>query len=246
MHVKAVLFDLFDTLLLIRRTDDFYTPALKRMHQFLSQNGVKVPFDVFEQTYIQTRDELYAQTEANLEEPHFDVRVSLTLKRLGYNYEVSNSLVKAATGEFCDEFMKFVSIDKDARIVLQELSRKYRLGVISNFAVPECVDKLMKLQGLEGWFEVILVSGAVNRRKPSQDIFKQGIQTMGVAAGDVVFVGDTLEADIDGAKSVGLRAVYIQRRLEKTEGHREPDVTIKSLTELPRVLEDLTKKINGI
>lgn len=239
MPAKAVLFDLFDTLLLIRRTNDFYSPALKRMHHFLNQNGVKVPFDAFEQTYIQTRDELYAQTEASLEEPHFNIRVSLTLKRLGYNYDVSSDIVKAATGEFCDEFMKFVSIDKEALSVLQGLHQQYRLGVISNFAVPECVDKLMKRHGLEGLFEVVLVSGAVNRRKPSPDIFRKSLQIMRITAADAVFVGDTLDSDIDGAKSVGLKAVYIQRRIEKTEGHMTPDVTIKSLTALPKVLLDL-------
>ena len=53
------------------------------------------------------------------------------------------------------------------RKLLEELHGKYKLGVISNFAIPECVLKLLKTAALDGLFDVVVVSGAVNKRKPS-------------------------------------------------------------------------------
>ena len=229
MPIKAVLFDMFDTLMMIRKNHDFYSPSLMRMYKFLNKNGINVSFDTFQKAYIKTRDELYAKADVNLEEPHFNIRVSETLKSLGYNYGVSSSIVAAATAEFCDEFMTFVYLDENTEKLLRSLHGKYKLGIISNFAIPECVDKLLKTHGLDKLFDAVVVSAAVNKRKPSPEIFEQTLKALGVSASETVFVGDTLDADIEGAKAVGMKAVYIERRIEKIE-HVTPDHTIKSLS----------------
>jgi putative hydrolase of the HAD superfamily len=236
MPIKAVLFDMFDTLMMIRKNHEFYSPSLMRMYRYLNKNGVNVSFDTFQKAYIKTRDELYAKANVNLEEPHFNVRVSETLKSLGYNYDVSSPIVAAATAEFCEEFMTFVYLDENTESLLRILHGKYKLGIISNFAIPECVDKLLKTHDLDKLFDAIVVSGAVNKRKPSPEVFERTLKALGVSASETVFVGDTLDADIEGAKAVGMKAVYIERRIEKVEQVR-PDQTIKSLSELPMVLE---------
>ena len=236
MTVKAVLFDMFDTLMLVRKNHDFYSPSLMRMYKYLYKNGVNVSFDTFQKSYIKTRDELYDEADVNLEEPHFNVRVSETLKSLGYNYDVSSPIVAAATAEFCDEFMTFVYLDENTEKLLHTLHGKYKLGIISNFAIPECVHELLKNHGLDKLFDAIVVSGSVNKRKPSPEIFERTLKALGVSVSETVFVGDTLDADIEGAKAVGMKAVYIERRIEKAEEVR-PDQTIKNLSELPMVLE---------
>jgi putative hydrolase of the HAD superfamily len=236
MPIKAVLFDMFDTLMMIRKNHEFYSPSLMRMYRYLNKNGVNISFDTFQKAYIKTRDKLYAKADVNLEEPHFNVRVSETLKSLGYNYDVSSPIVAAATAEFCEEFITFVYLDENTEKLLRILHGKYKLGIISNFAIPECVDKLLKTHGLDKLFDAIVVSGAVNKRKPSPEVFERTLETLGVSASETVFVGDTLDADIEGAKAVGMKAVYIERRIEKVE-HVRPDQTIKSLSELPLVLE---------
>ena len=236
MPIKAVLFDMFDTLMMIRKNHEFYSPSLMRMYRYLNKNGVNVSFDTFQKAYIKTRDELYAKANVNLEEPHFNVRVSETLKSLGYNYDVSSPIVAAATAEFCEEFMTFVYLDENTEKLLRILHGKYKLGIISNFAIPECVDKLLKTHGLDKLFDAIVVSGAVNKRKPSPEVFERTLKALGVSASETVFVGDTLDADIEGAKAVGMKAVYIERRIEKVE-EVSPDHTIKSLSELPMLLE---------
>ncbi len=241
MPIKAVLFDMFETLMLIRKNHEFYSPSLMRMYRYLNENGVNVSFGTFQEAYVKARDDLYAKADANLEEPHFNVRVSETLKSLGYNYDVSSPVVAAATAEFCDEFMTFVYLDENTEKLLRTLHGKYKLGIISNFAIPECVHKLLKTHDLDELFDAIVVSGAVNKRKPSPEIFERTLKVLGVSASETVFVGDTLDADIEGAKAVGMKAIYIERRTEKAE-HVHPDQTIKSLSELPLVLERFYNK----
>ena len=237
MQIKAVLFDMFDTLMMIEKDQEFYGPALERMHKFLTTKGVDVSFSQFRQAYLKARDALYVIADANFEEPHFNVRISDALKLLGYNYEVSSPIVVGATSEFCEEFLKFVHVDEHAQAVLRGLHGKYKLGIISNFAIPECVLKLLKSHGLDHLFDLIVISGAVNKRKPGREIFESTLVALGVSAAETVFVGDTADADIGGAKSVGMRAVYIKRRVELGLEKVCPDQVIESLADLPAALE---------
>ena len=212
-------------------------PSIRRMYQYLNKHGIDVSFEKFEATYISERNKIFAKADLNFDEPHFNVRIAATLNSLGYNYDVSSPIVCAATGEFCEEFMKYVRIDADTEETLKALHKKYKLGVISNFAIPECVLKLLKTSGINELFDVVVVSGAVNKRKPSQEIFKSTLKLMNLCADEAVFVGDTIDADIEGAKAVGMKAIYIERRVQKASEKFSPDQTIKRLSELPSVLE---------
>jgi putative hydrolase of the HAD superfamily len=237
MPTKAVLFDMFDTLMLIERNHEFYSPAIMRLYLYLSSKGVTVPFEEFNATYVEVRDGLYEKADLNWEEPHFNVRISETLKRLGYDYDLSNPIVSEATNEFCEEFMKFVRIDVDAEAMLKALHGKFKLGIISNFAIPECVLKLLKTSGIDRFFDVVVVSAAVNKRKPASEIFKSTLNLIGVSASETVFVGDTIDADIEGAKAAGMKAIYIERREQKQSEKFLPDQTIKSLREMQSALQ---------
>jgi HAD superfamily hydrolase (TIGR01662 family) len=228
---------MFDTLMLIVKDHEFYDYSLKRAHKFLVENGVAVEFAAFQNAYIKARDALYVEADARLEEPHFNLRISKALESLGYSFGVKSEVVAGATNAFCEGFMEYVRIDDQAKNALEKLHKRYKLGIVSNFAIPECVDKLLERHGLGRLFDVVVVSGAVNKRKPSPEIFERALEKLGVSAENAVFVGDTVDADIEGAKSAGMKAVFIERRPQKEVENACPDLTIKDLSELLAALE---------
>lgn len=138
MGLKAVLFDLFDTLLLIGDVEVYYPACLRQLHGFLVTQGAKESFEEFEKTYMKVRDEFMKKAHQTLEEPHFNIRVSQTLQRLGYNYVESDPIVVGATKAFGDELKKYVSLDVDAMDTLKQLRLEFRLGIVSNLGIPEC------------------------------------------------------------------------------------------------------------
>ena len=237
MPIKAVLFDMFDTLVLIEKNHAFYSPSLKRAHHFLVANGIDVRFNVFRDAYIKARNALYMEADAKLEEPHFNCRILNALKSLGY-FNVKSEVVAGTTNEFCEEFMEYVSIDAHTKSALDKLHGKYKLGIVSNFAIPECVNKLLKKHGLDSVFDVVVVSGAVNKRKPSPEIFQKALEKLGVSAEDTVFVGDTVDADVLGAKIAGMKSIFIERRVQKEIEHACPNQTIKNLSELSEAIKN--------
>ncbi len=238
MPIKAVIFDLFDTLLMLEKHEAYYSPSLKKLCDYLDKNGVGVHFGDFERVYFEVRNRLYEESSRNLEEPHFDVRVSQTLQRLGHNFDVTDPVVKGATMAFADEFMHHVSLDPDVMEVLSELRGKYKLGLISNFGIPECARKLLEKFGLTGFFDVVIISGEINRRKPSPEIFRKALKILDVKASKSVFVGDMLDLDVVGPKNVGMKSILVKRRPIAKCANAEPDRQISSLAELLTVLED--------
>jgi HAD superfamily hydrolase (TIGR01662 family) len=237
LQVNAILFDMFDTLMIIERNHAFYSTALHAAYRFLAKNGLSIGFKDFERAYVSARDALYLEADAQLEEPHFNMRIADALRRLGYDCGISDGLVVGATNAFCEAFMKYVSIDENAEHMLLELHGKYKLGIVSNFAIPECVTKLLQRQGLVDFFDVVVVSGAVNKRKPSVEIFMKALKQLDVSATETIFVGDTVDADVQGAKAAGMRTIYVERRPQSNAQKAGPTQTIKSLKELPMAIE---------
>jgi putative hydrolase of the HAD superfamily len=172
-----------------------------------------------------------------LEEPHFNVRVSQTLHKLGYCFDVSDPVVVGATTAFAEEFTRYVRLDNDAIGVLQKLRGRYKLGLVSNFGIPECGKELLERFGLKEYLDVVVISGEINRRKPSPEIFEKALRALRVPASKAVFVGDMIELDVKGPKSVGIRAILIERRPMEKDVSVKPDEVIKNLAELPAILE---------
>jgi HAD superfamily hydrolase (TIGR01549 family) len=238
MEVDAVFFDLFDTLVLLEDSEAYYECCLREMHRFLRRNGVDVAFSIFERAYFDIRDRFYSESRESLEEPHFNVRVAQTLQELGYDFKDSDPTVVGATSSFAKEFMCHIQRDQEAVGVLQKLHRNYKLGLISNFSIPECGQKLLEKFGLRDYFDIIVISAQVNQRKPSPRIFKNALQTLGVDAPRAVFVGDMVDLDVMGPQRIGMKTVLITRRPSRKDTPAKPDFVINSLTELLDILED--------
>lgn len=109
--------------------------------------------------------------------------------------------------------------------------RGYRIGLISNF--EEWLEDLLVHLEVHHRLEVCVVSGRAGVEKPAPEIFRIALDLAGVDAGDALYVGDSVEADVEGAAAVGMPAVL----LDRYGAHRDfPGPRIRALTELPGLL----------
>ena len=92
--------------------------------------------------------------------------------------------------------------------LLRKLSRKYKLGVISNFYGNVCV--LCKEAGFSPYLEVIIDSQEVGIKKPDPGIFLMAIDKMGLSPNLAAFVGDSFSQDMKPAKKVGMKTVWLK------------------------------------
>ena len=92
-------------------------------------------------------------------------------------------------------------------------SRGLRLGLLSNTARD--LEAFVSHHALQ--VDAVLTSRVHGKTKPHQAIFRRMLELLGVAPAEAAMVGDSPEDDIDGARSVGMRALLLDR-----EG-RHPD-----------------------
>jgi HAD superfamily hydrolase (TIGR01458 family) len=78
--------------------------------------------------------------------------------------------------------------------------------------------------------------------KPSAAFFNLALDSLGLAAAEVLMVGDDIEADVGGAQAAGLRAVQVKtgkyRPRDDDHASITPDGRIGSIAGLPLWLED--------
>jgi HAD superfamily hydrolase (TIGR01549 family) len=243
-NIKAILFDLFDTLVLTGNDHDCYVNGLVKMHGSLSYNGLESSFTEFEAAYLKVAEKIYTETATSLEEPHFKTYVVKTLEMLGFKASSEDKAIVQAVREFCKEFNQHIRVDPQAARVLKSLQVNYKIGLISNLSFPESAWELLRKFQLKSLFDFIVISGDMNLRKPHPELFNLALDSLGVTASETMFVGDTPETDIKGALNVGMIPVFINRRKIKTpDTTLKPQLTIDSLDQLLQELNQIESPI---
>jgi REG-2-like HAD superfamily hydrolase len=115
--------------------------------------------------------------------------------------------------------------------------RGLRIGAVSNWVwqLPELLHSLELVRH----FDFIAASARVGFEKPHPAIFRYALEQAGVEAGEALHVGDHLDADVEGARAVGITPVLIDRRA-RFRPEEVPDgvPVITSLTELLPLVDE--------
>lgn len=84
------------------------------------------------------------------------------------------------------------------------------MGVVSNCAFSQEVIRYeLAKYGLADHLAFVMVSADYSVRKPNPLLFETAAAKLGVAPENIWFVGDQLDLDIEGAKSAGMKAVWL-------------------------------------
>jgi 2-haloalkanoic acid dehalogenase type II len=119
----------------------------------------------------------------------------------------------------------------DARPFLDSL--QVPVCVVSNIDRPD-LEAAIAYHALE--FDHIVTSDDVCSYKPRPEIFKHALDLLGVAREEAVHVGDSLTADVSGAKRAGLRAVWLNRSGRRRKAETEPWAEVAGLEGLAALL----------
>ena len=109
-------------------------------------------------------------------------------------------------------------------------SNGFKIGLVSNGKSP-FQERNFQALGFEELFDCVIISEAVNARKPDREIFEHACNVVNADIGSSIFIGDNPVADIQGAKSAGMTTIYVP-----TDSDHEPcsdaDSTLYDLSEL--------------
>lgn len=117
--------------------------------------------------------------------------------------------------------------------VLKTLSEKYTLGIIANQSGG--LQKRLADFNIAQYFTYVISSSDVNVSKPDVRIFEYALNAADCSPCEAVMIGDRPDNDIEPAKRVGMKTVWIKQGFGKNQTplpQSEPDYVITELQEL--------------
>lgn len=127
--------------------------------------------------------------------------------------------------------LRFTPFTDSAQALVELRAAGLDLAVVSNW---DCsLRAVLGGVGLAAAVDAIVVSAEVGVRKPDRRIFEVALEQLGCEPGKALFVGDSLETDVLGARAVGLRALLLDRNGRAAGGHgTDSIVSLAELVEL--------------
>jgi HAD superfamily hydrolase (TIGR01662 family) len=241
--LRAVIFDLGGTLMYERSSwHDITAQGDEALTKYLINQGMELNLSTFPVEFRRRLGEYFSQREKDLLETSYTFVLIELLKDKGYSNLPDDLIRKALDSLFSITQTNWV-LEEDALPTLKKLEKDgYRMGLISNAGDDQDVHQLVRRFGIASYFDFILTSAACSYRKPHPRIFEMAIANWYFLPSETVMVGDNLDADIRGAKSAGLYAVWISRRAGSSSEDQprvQPDATVSTLSELPALLDYL-------
>lgn len=237
--IRYLIFDLGGTLMHARASwEPIHKQADEALAQSLRLHDIKLDAKLFRARL----HEYYEQRDRDFQETTYHFVLHELLSELGHA-EVAESVLRSALDALYAVTQKNWQLENDTVETLDILrSEKYKLGIFSNAGDDKDVQDLIESFGIRSYFDFVLTSAACYYRKPHPRTFELSLAHWNATPEEAVMIGDSLEADIDGAKQAGLTAIWLTRRAQfKDEDMRriKPDFSLRKLLELPPTLDQL-------
>ena len=237
---KAVFFDLGGTLRIALLEEPWMKHARRKMAEIA---GSPMPYEEFYQM-IEERYEPYRKwalgenKESNDEElwckwllPDYDpARIKQVCHELSFQYRQCKG--------------RRVVVDGGVEVIKGLHERGYKLGIISNLIGENEVPDWLEEDGLDQYFDSVVLSSVCGLRKPCFEIYQLAAREMGVELSECVSVADNIKRDIPGAKKAGVGCNIIfsspekKHPVEYTEENR-PDAVVEDFREILELLPPL-------
>lgn len=107
----------------------------------------------------------------------------------------------------------------------------YKLGIVTN-GVPDLQRRKLEEFGLLDLFDAAVASGEIDCGKPDPGIFRHICAELGVQVADCVMVGDNPGRDVAGAMAAGMASVWVSRNGRPRDERFPGDLACNDLTVL--------------
>jgi HAD superfamily hydrolase (TIGR01509 family) len=225
MVVRALLFDYGGTL------DSPGVHWLDRFLHLYRDGGLDLAFETFRDAFDSATQSAYHDRRVAT----LDLRgvvafhVHHHLERLGIR---DDGLAQQVIAAFVDSSERCL---RENRALLARLRPRVQLGVVSNFYGN--LERLLADAEIAPLLSTVIDSGRVGVSKPDPAIFALALKQLGSSAANVMYVGDSFEKDIVGARAAGLRTAWLVGAGERPCAQPDlVDVRLRSLAELDTLI----------
>lgn len=240
--IKAVLFDLGDTLLNFGRIDKprIYRQGARSTYDFLKSQGQ--PVGNFRYYYwrnlVLLRIKHWLSFIAGRD---FDALALLKKSGTKKGIKLSEQQWHHLAWLWYEPLSKVAKAELKTKETLTTLTKSgLKLGIVSNtFVNAGSLDKHLEQLGILDFFPVRLYSYEFDFRKPDARIFRAAADKIDEMFENILFVGDQINKDVNAAARIGMQAVL--KAAYTNAGKKTPNGVLKinRLAELPELIEKI-------
>ncbi len=225
-NIEHVFFDLDHTLW------DFDKNSALTFGQILKEENIELSLPDFLATYVPINIEYWAKYRNDLVS-----KEALRVGRLKDSFaaleiQVSEVTIDNLSNKYIEVLPGFNHLLEDTLEILEYLKPKYKLHIITN-GFEEIQHSKLSNAKISNFFNSITTSEEAGVKKPHIDIFTKALNKSNALPSNSIMIGDSYEADIDGAINAGLKAIFFDY-YNKKDKVQVPQ--IQKLNELRRYL----------
>jgi putative hydrolase of the HAD superfamily len=197
--VQAVTFDLWGTLIL--DVDGYNQRIGKKREDLLLAKLGRIPRETIVRALTSSWQHI-EKIRSTLKDVSTAEHISILTSLLGVERNLESAYTEAV-------LHIPPQLNPYAREVLSALPMK--IGLISNTGrTPGSIMRtLLSSMGILHHFDVTLFSNEVGYLKPHPEIFTEASRHLGVPLSEILHIGDDPTADIDGARTLGMKTLHI-------------------------------------
>ncbi len=211
--LSFIYFDLDDTLLDHKKAEE---NGLKDVHQSLDELK-NIPIEELLSTYSQINKGLWMEYGKGLID-----RYELHRRRFQETFEalgIDGSLYAHAGSIYMNYYRTHWTWVKGAKKAYETIKKKYKTGIITNgFAETQWL-KINQF-GFQECAPAIIISEELGVMKPHQKIFTEAVKRAESTPEQILYVGDSLSSDVDGATEAGWSVAWFNPKKNSPEGRR--------------------------
>lgn len=132
-------------------------------------------------------------------------RLRETFDKIGV--KVEDEMIYHLSESYIDHLSTFNHLFDGTFEILNYLKDKYQLHIITN-GFEEAQDKKMTTSNIKPYFKTVTNSEMVGVKKPNPKIFNFALDWAKAKPHESVMIGDSLEADIEGAHNIGMDTIH--------------------------------------
>jgi putative hydrolase of the HAD superfamily len=201
-----VLFDFFGTL--VAYSESRIAQRLDRSHAMLLAAGAHLAYDEYTTAWDAAFEEHERRSLLSLNEFSMDELCSAFMPTV-LPRVADDALLASFRDAFLEEWSQGVRYIPEVAGLLDELSARFTLVLVTNTHHAELVHGHLRKMGIDRSFQGVITSVEHGRRKPSPCIFHRALELAGGRPEAAVYVGDSFAADYQGALQAGLRPLLI-------------------------------------
>ena len=209
-RIEGILFDLGDTILDFGpiNTLGLFAQGARLAYRYLQRLGQPVPpFREYHRRQLRAVRFHYLLSRVRRREFNSLDVLGRQGEKMGHRLTAAQRLEVAWS--YYWPLGRCATVEAGAAAMLADFrDRGLKLALVSNTFVPGGVlDRHLRMLGLLEYFPQRIYSCDVQYRKPDRRIFQLALERTGVSASRAIFVGDSLVADIRGARRAGMVTV---------------------------------------